>query len=58
VAEVPDDADEFRQVELLRETTGEECPAQLANLKGSTPRFTDCCDKEDMINKVYEMLGI
>ena len=58
VAEVPADADEFRQVELLRETTGEECPEQLANLKGKTPRFTDCCDKEDMINKVYAMLGI
>ena len=58
VAEVPADADEFRQVELLGETTGEECPPQLAGLKGSTPRFTDCCDKEDMINMVYQMLSI
>ena len=58
VAEVPDDADEFQQVDLLREATGEECPEQLANLKGSTPRFTDCCNKEDMINMVYQMLGI
>ena len=58
VAEVPEDADEFRQVELLRETTGEECPEQLATLKGKSPRFTDCCNKEDMINKVYDMLGI
>ena len=58
IAEVPTDADEFRQVELLGEVTGEECPPQLANLKGSTPRFTDCCDKEDMINMVYQMLGL
>ena len=58
VSEVPADADEFRQVELLGEVTGEECPSQLATLKGSTPRFTDCCNKEDMINMVYQMLGI
>ncbi len=58
VSQVPDDADEFEQVELLRSVTGEPCPEQLATLKGKTPRFTDCCNKEDMVNKVYEMLGI
>ena len=58
VAEVPADADEFQQVDLLREATGEECPEQLATLKGKSPRFTDCCNKEDMINMVYQMLGI
>ena len=58
VSEVPADADEFQQVELLRSVTGEPCPEQLATLKGKTPRFTDCCNKEDMVNKVYEMLGI
>jgi hypothetical protein len=55
---VPADADEFQQVDLLREATGEECPEQLATLKGKSPRFTDCCNKEDMINMVYQMLGI
>lgn len=58
VAEVPADADEFAQVDLLKAATGEPCPEQLATLKGKTPRFTDCCNKEDMVNKVYEMLGI
>ena len=56
--EVPADADEFEQVDLLRKATGEICPDQLANLKGSTPRFTDCCNKEEMVEKVYSMLGI
>ena len=44
--------------ELLKEATGEECPEQLATLKGKSPRFTDCCNKEDMINMVYQMLSI
>lgn len=58
IAEVPQGADEFEQVELLKSASGEPCPEQLATLKGKTPRFTDCCNKEDMVNKVYEMLGI
>ncbi len=56
--EVPADADEFEQVDLLKATTGEPCPEQLGSLKGKAPRFTDCCNKEDMINMVYNMLGI
>lgn len=56
--EIPADADEFEQVELLKSKTGEPCPEQLANLKDKTPRFTDCCDKQDMIAMVYRMLGI
>lgn len=56
--EAPADADEFEQVDLLKSTTGEVCPEQLATLKGKTPRFTDCCNKEDMVNMVYNMLGI
>ena len=56
--EIPADADEFEQVDLLREATGEECPEQLATLKGKTPRFTDCCEKQEMIDMVYRMLGI
>lgn len=58
ISQVPAEADEFQQVELLKSVSGEPCPEQLATLKGKTPRFTDCCNKEDMIDKVYEMLGI
>ena len=56
--EVPAGADEFRQVELLAEETGEPCPPQLFTLKDKTPRFTDCCNKQDMEAQVYAMLGI
>ena len=38
--------------------TGEPCPPQLATLKEKTPRFTDCCNREDMAKQVYQMLGI
>lgn len=58
ISQVPEDADEFMQVDLLKSVSGEPCPPQLATLKGKTPRFTDCCNKEDMVDKVYEMLGI
>lgn len=58
ISQVPEDADEFQQVDLLKSVSGEPCPEQLATLKGKAPRFTDCCNKEDMTDKVYEMLGI
>lgn len=54
----PCDADEFEQVELLIKKTGVECPKQLSSLKGKTPRFTSCCNKEEMAHAVYDMLGI
>ncbi len=56
--DIPADADEFMQVDLLKAETGVECPSQLATLKGRQPRFTDCCNKEDMIAMVYRMLGV
>ncbi len=56
--EVPADADEFEQVELLRQLTGEPCPQQLASLKGKEPRFTSCCEKDNMVDTVYKMLGV
>ncbi len=58
ISQVPENADEFMQVDLLKSVSGEPCPPQLATLKGKAPRFTDCCNKEDMVDKVYEMLGI
>lgn len=48
--------DEFDMVLGLHVETGEECPAQLANLKDKTPRFTGCCKKEDMEQVVFDML--
>ncbi len=51
-------ADEFEQVELLIKESGVECPSQLSSLKGKSPRFNDCCDKENMAEMVYKMLGI
>jgi threonine synthase len=48
--------DEFDMVLGLKVETGEECPPQLANLKGKTPRFTGCCKKEDMEQVVFDML--
>lgn len=48
--------DEFDMVLGLHVETGEDCPPQLANLKGKTPRFTGCCKKEDMEQVVFDML--
>ena len=48
--------DEFDMVLGLHVETGEECPPQLANLKGKTPRFTGCCKKEEMEQVVFDML--
>ena len=48
--------DEFDMVLGLHVETGEECPAQLANLKDKTPRFTGCCKKEDMEKVVFDLL--
>ncbi|MGN0467460.1 MAG: threonine synthase [Acutalibacteraceae bacterium] len=56
--EIPEGADEFMQVKLLFDETGEPCPPQLANLKDKEVRFKDVCSKEDMTSMVYAMLGI
>lgn len=50
--------DEFEQVSKLIETAKVPCPSQLADLKSKKIRFNGCCEKEDMANAVYEMLGI
>ncbi len=54
----PDCSDEFAQVDQLIAATGEPCPPQLATLKEKKPRFTACCNREDMAKQVYQMLGI
>ncbi|MGN1417766.1 MAG: threonine synthase, partial [Acutalibacteraceae bacterium] len=56
--EIPEGADEFMQVKLLFDETGEPCPPQLANLKDKEVRFKDVCSKEEMTSMVYAMLGI
>ncbi len=56
--EVPADLNEFEQVNFLADLTKEPCPEQLANLESKEVKFTDCCDKDDMVNMVYAMLGI
>jgi len=53
---ISDGMDEFEMVLGLHVETGEECPPQLANLKGKTPRFTGCCKKEEMEQIVFDML--
>ena len=51
-------ADEFAMVDALQAKTGCTAPAQLCALKGSTPRFTGICTKEEMKQVVFDMLGI
>lgn len=50
--------DEFGMVNELHAATGAEVPAQLASLKDKQVRFTEVCDKENMTEVVYNMLGI
>ncbi len=49
---------EFDMVEELFEKSSEPVPAQLATLKGKSPRFTGVSKKEDMKQVVFDMLGI
>lgn len=49
---------EFDAVDAVNALTGVECPAQLATLKGRTPRFTKVCEKSEMPDVVFEMLGV
>ncbi len=50
--------DEFETVEELSRVSGAECPKQLATLKGKSPRFTGICEKPEMSDVVFNMLGI
>lgn len=49
---------EFDMVEELFAKSGEPVPPQLATLKGKSPRFTKVCNKKDMKQVVFDMLGI
>lgn len=49
---------EFHMVEKLSETTGWRVPASLAGLNGRTVRFSEDCERDRMIDVVYNRLGI
>lgn len=53
-----DSEDEFAMVNELSDFTGAEVPVQLASLAGKQPRFTEVCEKNEMTNVVFNMLGI
>ncbi len=51
-----DGKDEFELLDMLNNISGLEIPASLANLKSMDVRFTDVCEKENMIDKTSEFL--
>lgn len=53
-----DSEDEFAMVNELSDFTGAEVPVQLASLAGKQPRFTEVCEKNEMTDVVFNMLGI
>lgn len=50
--------DEFEMINALEKKSGVTPPEKLTALKGCTPRFTGVCEKGEMQNVVFEMLGI
>lgn len=49
---------EFEMVEELFAKSSEPVPVQLSTLKGKSPRFTKVCNKADMKQVIFDMLGI
>ena len=49
---------EFDMVTELEEKTGFAAPEQLKTLKGKTPRFTGVCTQAEMVDRVYDLLGL
>ena len=49
---------EFGEVKLLCEVTNTEIPEPIAALENATARFTDICEKENMLEAVYNSLNI
>ena len=50
--------DEFALCRALSQATGWPVPASIAALQGQTPRFTDCCEKQDMWGVIARMLAL
>ncbi len=51
------DANEFDSIELLMKHTQTQVPPSLARLKDLTPRFTECVEKEDILNRVLRFVN-
>lgn len=51
-------ADEFATVSALEKISGLKAPSSLSELKGKEVRFTKVTSKENMVDVVFEMLGI
>ncbi len=49
---------EFAEVKLLSEITGTEIPEPIAALENANARFKDICEKENMLEAVYNSLNI
>ena len=49
-------ADEFKMVEELHKVTGVKVPEAIAELEGLPERFSNVCEKQDMLNVVYNYL--
>ncbi len=58
ISETPDVDNEFELFELLNKISGVEIPYSLKTLKDKESRFNDYCEKDQMIQKVYEFLGL
>ena len=50
--------DEFDMIAAVDRISGVTPPVKLTELRGASPRFTDICEKEEMQNVVFAMLGI
>ncbi len=50
--------DGFEMMAALQSISGVPAPVKLTELKGTSPRFTDICEKNDMRSIVYSMLNI
>ncbi len=50
--------DEFDMIAAVERASGVTPPVKLTELRGASPRFTDICEKEEMQNVVFAMLGI
>lgn len=50
--------DDFANLEAVSRISGVKCPTQLDSLKFKKPRFNLVCEKSEMTNVVFDMLGI
>jgi threonine synthase len=55
---VPCDKDEFEQAELLSKLTRTAIPPEILALRGKKTRFSETCERSDMITFVTKNLGV